>query len=149
MELKEKVENDFKTALKSKDAITVSTLRMLKAAMHNKEIEKKGEKIQDAEILKIVSRQVQQHKDSIEGFKKGKRQDLVEKETKELEILKNYLPEQLSEEEIANVIKKVIADIGAKDKSDLGKVMKAAMAELKGRADGKLVNQIVSGQLKS
>ena len=137
MGLKEKIEDDFKQALKKQDKVVISTLRMVKAALHNKEIEKKGEKLKDAEVLKIITKQVQQHQDSIEQFKKGKREELVEKETKELAILKNYLPEQLSEEEITDVVKRIIKEIGAKDKTDFGKVMKSAMAELGGKADGK------------
>ena len=147
MEISEKIENDFKEVLKKRDKIFISTLRMLKSAIHNKEIEKKGEALQEAELIRIVAKQVQQHKDSIEQFKKGKRQDLVEKETKELEILKRYLPEQLSADEITNVIKKIVKETGAKDKSDFGKVMKLAMAEFKGRADGKLVTQIAKANL--
>jgi len=149
MEMREKIEGDFKQALKKRDKIIISTLRMLKAAIQNKEIEKKGEKLQDGEVIKIIARQVQQHQDSIEQFKKGKRQELVEKEAGELEILKKYLPEQLSPEEIAGVVKRVITETGAKGRPDLGKVMKLAMAELGGKADGKLVSQIASAQLGS
>ena len=147
MEMREKIEDDFKQALKKRDKITISTLRMLKAAIQNKEIEKKGEKLQDGEVIKIIAKQVQQHQDSIEQFTKGKRQELVEKETMELEILNKYLPEQLSPEEIADVIKRIIAETGAKGKRDFGKVMKLAITELGGKADGKLVGQIASTQL--
>ena len=149
MEIKEKIEGDFKQALKKRDKVVISTLRMLKAAIHNKEIEKRGEKLQDTDIIKIITKQVQQHRDSIEQFAKGQREELVEKETKELEILKKYLPEQLSEEEIANVVKRIIKEAGAKEKSDFGRVMKLAMAELGGKANGKLVSQIASRQLES
>lgn len=149
MEIRQRLESDFKEALKNKDKVTLSTLRMLKAALQNKEIEKKGEKLEDAEVAKIVTKQVQQHKDSIEQFTKGKREDLVKKETKELEILEKYLPRQLSQEQIIAVVKKVIADLGAKDRSDFGKVMKPVMASLGGKADGKVVSQIVSSQLGS
>ena len=149
MQIREKIEGDFKQALKKRDKITISTLRMLKAAIQNKEIEKKGEKLQDGEVIKIIARQVQQHQESIEQFKKGKRQELVEKEAGELEILNKYLPEQLSPEEIAGVVKRVITETGAKGRPDLGKVMKLAMAELGGKADGKLVSQIASAQLGS
>jgi len=147
MEIKEKIENDFKEALKKRDKVAVSTLRMLKSAIHNKEIEKRGEKLQNGEVLKIVSKQVQQHRDSIEQFTKGKRQDLVEKEIKELQILKIYLPRQLSSQEIANVVKRIIEEVGAKEKSDFGKVMKLVMPELKGKADGKVVSQTVLAHL--
>ncbi len=149
MEIRQRLENDFKEALKNKDKVTISTLRMLKAALHNKEIEKKGERLKEAEVIKAITKQVQQHKDSIVQFTKGKREDLVKKETKELEILEKYLPEQLSQEQIIVVVKKVIADLGAKDRSDFGKVMKSAMASLGGKADGKVVSQVVSSQLGS
>jgi len=145
MGVKEKIEDDFKQALKKREKIAVSTLRMLKAAIHNREIETKGEKLQDTQVLKIIARQAQQHQDSIEQFSRGKRDDLVEKETKELEILKGYLPRQLSPQEIGEVVKKIVVETGAKEGKEglnFGKVMKSAMAELKGQADGKLVSQI-------
>lgn len=148
MRILEKIENDFKGALKKRDAITISTLRMLKADLHNKEIENKGKPLEDAQVYKVVARQVKQHQESIEQFKQGKREELVEKETKELAILKEYLPEQLSCEEITNVVKKIIAEVGAVGVADFGKVMKLAVLKFKGKADGKLVSQIVSDQLK-
>lgn len=147
MEITERIETDFKQALKKRDKTRISTLRMLKSAIHNKEIEKKEKQLEDAEVVKIIFKQVQQHQDSIEQFRKGGRQELVEKETRELEILREYLPKQLSAEEIADVVKKIVIEVGAKERGDLGKVMKLAMAELKGQADGKLVNQIASAQL--
>ncbi|MBL7085089.1 MAG: GatB/YqeY domain-containing protein [Candidatus Omnitrophica bacterium] len=147
MEIREKIENDFKEALKKRDKVVVSTLRMLKSALHNKEIEKRGEKLQDAEVVKVVTKQVQQHKDSIEQFKKGNRPELAEKEAQELEVLKKYLPRQLSAQEITAIVEKVIAETGAKEKSDFGKVMKSVMAELKGSSQGKMVSQIVSARL--
>ncbi len=147
MEIRRKIEEDFKQALREKDELTVSTLRMLKSALQNKEIEKKGKQLSDEEVLKIVAKQVQQHRDSIEQFTRGRRADLVDKESKELEILQKYLPRQLSAQEVGEVVKKVIAETGAKDKTAFGTVMKSVMAELKGRAEGKLVSQIVSAQL--
>jgi hypothetical protein len=150
MGIKQKIENDFKTALKEKDKITISALRMLKSTIHNKEIEYKyrGRKLEDGDIINIIIKQVQQHRDSIEQFMKGQRQDLVEKEKAETEILKKYLPKQLSAEEITDEVRKIIAEI-KKTGEDLefGKVMKLAMAELKGKAEGKLINQIVSNLL--
>ncbi len=145
--IKEKIESAFKQALKNGDKAVVSTLRMLKAAIYNKQIENRGKELRDEEILKIIGKQVQQHQDSIEQFKKGKRQELVEKETKELQILKAYLPKQLSTEEITSVVKEIIAEVGAKERSDLGKVMKLAMEKLAAAADGKLVSQIALQQL--
>ncbi len=144
MGIKDKIENDFKQALKKRDENAISTLRMLKADLHNKEIEKRGEQLQDAEIIKVIFKQIQQHKYAIEQFAKGKRQDLVEKETKELSILEQYLPKQLSQQEIIKIVKQIIEREGAKEKKDFGKVMKAAMAELSGQADGKSVSQIVT-----
>lgn len=147
MEIKEKIEKDVKKALKKRETIVVSTLRMLKSAIHNKEIEKRGERLQEAEVIKVIAKQAEQRKDSIEQFAKAKRQELVEKETKELEILKSYLPQQLKEEEIVNLVKGVIKEMGAKGKADFGRVMKSAMVEVAGKAEGKLVSQIVSQQL--
>ncbi len=147
MAIEENIDKDLREALKKKDEITVSTLRMLKSALHNKEIEKKHQALTDDEVVKVIAKQIQQRKDSIEQFKQGQRQELVQKETKELEILQNYFPKQLSEEEITAVVKKIIDEVGAKGKKDFGQVMKAAMAQLAGKADGKLVNQVVSAQL--
>lgn len=148
MEIRERLEKDFKQALKEKNTVAISTFRMLKAAIHNKEIEKRPQPLEAAEVVKIISKQVQQHQESIEQFTKGQRQELAEKETKELEILKRYLPKQMSPEEITSAVKRIIEEVGAKDKAGFGQVMKLAMAELKGKADGKLVSQIVSTQLK-
>lgn len=149
MEIKQKIESDFKTALKDKDQLAVSTLRMLKSALHNKEIEKKGEQLTPQEVVKVVSKQIKQREESIAQFKQGGRDELAEKESKEMELLKRYLPQQLSEKEVSQAVAKIIQQLGAKDRSELGKVMKAAMSELGGTADGKLVSSIVSAQLGS
>ena len=141
--LEQKITNDLKYSIKNKDRIRTSTLRMMIAAMKNLAIEKKAEGLEDQDVIKVISKQAKQHNDSIESFKKGNRADLVEKETKELEIVKSYLPEQLEEDKIEEIIKKVIAETGASSKSDFGKVMKLSMQELKGQADGKLVTSIV------
>ena len=147
MGILEKIDLDLKDALKKRDELTVSTLRLLKSAIHNREIEQKGKQLKGEEVIKLVKKQVQQRQDSVEQFKKGNRPELAEKENMELAILKKYLPEQLSAEAVTEIVKKVIAREGAEGKKDFGKVMKLAMAEIKGRADGKLINQIVSRQL--
>ena len=147
MQLEEKIENEFKAALKGRDAIKVSTLRMLKADINNLKLDKNKKTLADEEILKIIQRQVKQHKDSIEQFDKGKRQDLVDKETKELKILLSYMPEQCPPEELKKIAKEAIAETGATTRKDMGRVMKAVMEKVKGRADGKTVSQIVSGML--
>lgn len=150
MEIGARIESDFKEALKKRDKIVVSALRMLKSAIHNKDIEKKGKgPCNEAEIIQIVTKQAQQHLESIEHFKRGAREELVEKESKELEILKRYLPKQLPEEEVAQEIKKIILEVQAQDQgqADFGAVMKLAMTQLKGKADGRLISQIVARQL--
>jgi len=141
--LEKRIAGDLKGSIKNKDVIRTSTLRMITASMQNLAIEKKGEALDDADILKIIAKQVKQHQDSIESFKKGKRDDLVEKETKELEILKSYLPEQLDEKDVEEIVKNVISQTGASSKSEFGNVMKLSMQELKGRADGKTVSSVV------
>lgn len=141
--LETRIAEDLKGSIKSRDPIRTSTLRMITASMQNLTIEKKSKELDDSDILKIISKQVKQHQDSIENFKKGERPDLVEKEEKELGILKAYLPEQLGEKEVEAAVKKAIAETGASSKADFGKVMKGVMQELKGQADGKIVSSIV------
>ncbi len=142
-ELEKRIAEDLRNSIKNKDEIRTSTLRMITASTQNLAIEKKQKELKDDDVLKIISGQVKQHQDSIESFKKGGRQDLVEKETKELGILKSYLPEQLGEAQIEEIVRKVISETRASSKSDFGKVMKLSMEGLKGRADGKLVSSIV------
>ena len=149
MELTQRIENDFKQALRNKQEVAVSTFRMLKAAIHNKEIEKKGASLEEGELIRILSKQIQQREDSIAQFTKGNRPDLAQKEKKELEILKKYVPEQLSELKLAQIVEQAIVESGSSDKSGFGQVMKIAMAKVKGRADGKLVSRIVSSKLSA
>ncbi|MFA5145871.1 MAG: GatB/YqeY domain-containing protein [Candidatus Omnitrophota bacterium] len=148
MALYKRIEEDAKEALKKNDPVRLSVLRMVIAAIRMLEIEKKSGPVADDDILAIVQRQIKQHKESIEQFTKGNRQDLVDKEAKELAILQSYMPAQLPEEEVLKIIKDAIAETGAAAKSDAGKVIKAVMAKAKGRADGKTVNQLVMGLLK-
>lgn len=147
MSLEERIENEFKAALKQRDKIKVSTLRMLKADIINTKLDQNKKALKDEEIVKIIQRQVKQHKDSIEQFEKGKRPDLVEKEKKELDILLSYMPEQLSQEELKKIIADTIKELEATGKGEMGKVMKSVMERVKGRADGKKVSQIVSSLL--
>ena len=141
--LEQTLTKDLKESMKSKNTLAISTLRMLIASVKNLAIEKKIKEVKDEDVLKIIAKQVKQHLDSIESFKKGGRDDLVEKETKELGVLKSYLPEQLSEDKIEEIVKKAIASSGATSKSEFGKVMKLCMEEIKGRADGKAISSIV------
>lgn len=147
MTLEEKIETDVKEAMKAKAEIRVSTLRMLRAGMKNLAIEKKAEKLEDKDVMAIIARQIKQHKDSIEGFAKGNRQDLVDKEKAELAILESYMPKMISADELKGIVKSAIAAVGAKGRADMGKVMKAAMEEAKGTADGRMLSQIVSEEL--
>lgn len=147
MALEEKIEQEFKAALKQRDALKVSTLRMLKAAMNNFKLDKNKKALGDEEIIKIVQRQINQHRDSIEQFEKGKRADLAEKEKKELAILASYMPEQCPPEELKKIVEETVRELGATTRKDMGKVMKAVMEKVKGRSDGKTVSRIVSGFL--
>jgi len=145
--LTEKIAADLKAAMLAKDTVRLGTLRMLKAAIEYHKVEKKQESLTDADITGVIKKQVKQRQDSIEGFTKGGRADLVEKEQAELAILKTYLPEELSAAQVEEIVKATIAEVGATAKADMGKVMKAVQAKLAGRADNKLVSQLVSANL--
>ena len=145
--LTDKIAADMKEAMRAKDAARLSTLRMLKSAVDYYKIEKKQEQLTDADVTVVIKKQIKQRQDSIEGFEKGGRADLVEKEKAELTVLKSYLPEELSPAQLEEIVKAVIAEVGAKTKADMGKVMKAVQTKAAGRADNKLVSQIVSANL--
>lgn len=150
MSLKQKILDDLKSAMKSGDMVKRDTLRMLDSMIKNQEIEKKKREtgLDDSEIQEVIARAIKQRKDSISQFESGGRKDLAEKERKEAEILGAYMPEQLSEEEVRIQMKEIITEVGAKEKSDIGKVMGAAMKKLKGLADGQLVKKIAEEELK-
>lgn len=143
MGLHEKFESDMKAALKDGDALKLSVMRMLVAAIRQVEIDKNIKLIDDAEALQILKRQIKQRRESIEQFRNGNRQDLADKEVVELKVLEAYMPEQLGEDELSAIIKAAIAESGAKAKSEAGKVMKLVMEKAKGLCDGKLVSQLV------
>lgn len=160
MELKQKIQEDLKTALKEKRELELSVLRMLSSAMVNKEKEKrykisrekpalteeklsKESQLTEEETLAVVAAEAKKRKEAIFEFEKGKREDLAEKEKAELEILKKYLPEQISEEELRNLTREAITKTGAKEMKDMGKIMAELMPKIKGKADGSLVSKIV------
>ena len=151
--LHQKITIDLKVALKSGDSFRVGTLRMLLSSLHNKEIEKKGKGLEstlsDDEAIEVLSREAKKRKEAIEAYEKGNRTDLAQKETKELEIIEKYLPEQLSEEEIEKIITAAIKKTGAVTVKDFGKVMGEAMKELKGKADASLVSKIVRKRIEN
>lgn len=148
MGLYEKITTDMKDALKKKEAVRLSTLRLLLAAIRNAEIEKKAAKLEDPDILQIIQKQVKQRRDSIEQFKKGSRQDLADKEALEIAVLESYMPAQLAAEELIAIVEGAIKESGAVSKRDAGKVMKIVMEKTKGGADGKVVNGLVMERLK-
>ncbi|PIV65272.1 MAG: glutamyl-tRNA amidotransferase [Candidatus Nealsonbacteria bacterium CG01_land_8_20_14_3_00_12] len=159
MNLKGKIQNELQEAVKNREELKSSVLRLLLSAIFNKEKEKryklskqkpefkekdleKESQLVNEEVIEVISSEIKKRKESIELFEKGEREDLVEKETKEKEILEKYLPEQLSEEEIKKLAKETIEKIGAKEIKDMGKVMAELMPKVKGRADGGLVSKI-------
>lgn len=147
MNLTDKVAADITAAMKAKDAGKLSALRMLKAAMMNKGVEK-GRDLEDAEVLQVVSSLVKQRRDSIEQFSKAGRTDLVEKETGEIKVLEAYLPPAASAADIDAAVAAAIAETGATSPKDMGRVMKAVMPMLAGKnADGKAVNEAVRRKL--
>ena len=147
MTLNEKIGADITAAMKARDAARLSALRMLKAAMMNKGVEK-GRDLDDAEVLQVVSSLVKQRRDSIEQFSKAGRTDLVDKETREVAVLEHYLPPAATAEEIDAAVAAAIAESGATSPKDMGKVMKAVMPKLAGKnADGRAVNEAVRRKL--
>jgi len=145
--LKKKIDQDLKEALKKKDAVTLSVLRMVKSEIGYKEIEK-GSTLSDDEAVMVLSSSMKKRKDSIEQFEKGGREDLASRERMELEVLCKYLPEQLTEAKLAEIVKQTIVELKATGPSNLGMVMKQVMQKVRGKADGKMVNQLVSSQLQ-
>lgn len=142
MGLKEMLENDLKEALRSKDERRKTTLRLALAAIHNAEIAE-GKALEEGEVLAVLSKEAKQRRESAALFAEGGREDLVDQEDKELEILTEYLPEQLSEAEIEARVREVIDEVGATSAAQMGDVMRVLMTQMKGKADGQLVNTIV------
>ena len=146
--LKERIENDLKQALKERNQTAVSTLRMLNAAILNAEIAEMRKEFKDEDIIAVTRQEVKKHKDSIEEYGKGKRDDLVKKEEQELEILMKYLPAELGEEEIKKIVKSKVDELGATGPADFPKVMGAVMKLVAGRAGGDAVSRIVKEMLE-
>lgn len=149
MSLKDKIISDMTAAMKAKDAARLSTLRMVKAGMMNRQIEK-GNELDDDEVSKLLRSLVKQRRDSIEQYEKAGRQDLADKENAEVDVIEAYLPQAASAEEIEQAVTAAIAATGAASIKDMGKVMKAAQAALAGKnADGRMVSEMVKGKLGS
>lgn len=150
MTLQERVDADLKEAMRAKDAMKLGVMRMLKAALKNAAIEKSGPEavMDDAETTQVIRKQVKQRQDSIASFEKGGRPELAAKEKEELAILSSYLPQAMSPEELANLVREAIAEVGATSKAQMGAVMKAAQTKIAGRADGKTLSVEVQRQLQ-
>jgi len=143
MPLQEKLDQDLKQAMMSHDQTKVSTLRFLKSALKYAAIEKKAETLGDADIQQIIQKQIKQRKESIEQFTKAGRKELADKEIQEAKILESYLPKQLSDSELSDIIRKETTTIGATAKKDFGKMMKLLSEKLAGRADAKRVSEFL------
>src|SRR5437868_12542589 len=141
MTLKDKIISDMTAAMKAKDAVRTSTLRMVKAAIMHREKEGAGE-LSDDDVLKLLRSQLKQRRDSVDQYQKANRQDLAEKETTEIAVIESYLPQAASAEEIDEAVVEAIAETGATSMKDMGAVMKASMAKLASKnADGRLVSE--------
>lgn len=146
--LKDQLTDDMKEAMRGGDKARVSVIRLVLSGIHNAEIARGGA-LSAADSLGIIAKEVRQHNESIEAFKQGNRPDLVTKEETELAILQEYMPQQLSREEIIAEARSVIAEVGAEGPRDKGKVMQGLMARLKGKADGREINEVVTELLTS
>ena len=149
MTLQQRVDSDLKEAMRAKDVTKLGVLRMLKSALKYAAIAKSGAEaeLSDAEAVQVIRKQAKQRQDSIESFEKGGRAELADKEKEELAILNTYLPQGMSPDELAKVVRETIAELGATSKAQMGAVMKALQAKVSGRADGKTLSAEVAGQL--
>lgn len=150
MSLKDRIGEDIKTAMKAKDKIRLETVRSIKKAILEKEVALRPQgqdSLTEEQELELLAQQAKQRRDSIEQFQQGGREDLANKETQELAIIETYLPKQLDDEELQKVLEDIIASVGANSPKDLGKVMGVAMKQLKGKADGKKIQEIVKNKL--
>ena len=137
------IKDDLKKAIKSKDNIKKTVYRFILSDIHNEEI-KLGKELDNKMVMKLMVKQAQQRKDSIEAFKLGSREDLINKEAQELKIIEQFLPAQIDENQIKNLAQQTIDEVGAESVKDLGKVMPILMKKLAGKADGKIVNKVVT-----
>jgi len=146
MGLEERLVEEMKAAMKSTDKLRLSTIRMIRSTIKNKEIELR-KPLDDETIQRVIQGMVRKGEESLEQFKLGGRMDLVDKESKEIEVLKSFLPQSLTQEEVIKIIDQTIEETQVTSLKDLGKVMKSVMSKLQGKADGKLINQLVKERL--
>jgi uncharacterized protein YqeY len=145
--LKERIVEEIKDAMRAKDEIKLNTLRAMKSAIKYKEVEPGAKELDDAGIIPVLVTMIKQRRDSVEQFRAGKRDDLADKEEKEIAVIKGYLPQQLSAAELSAEVAKAITEAGAKSAKDMGAVMKVVSPRLKGKAEGKAINDEVKAQL--
>ena len=148
MGLEDQISEEIKNAMRAKETEKLMVLRGVKAVITNLKIQKQTEDLSESDILAVIEKQAKQRKESMESFKAANRMDLYEKEKQEFDILSQYLPKQLSEDEIKTLVLDAITETGAKNKAEAGNVMKVLMPKIKGKADGKIVNQYVMAQLQ-
>lgn len=141
------IQKEIIRAMKAKDAVRVTTLKLLSAALHNAKIDKKREDLTKEEELVVVKKEVKKRQDAVEIYQKAKEKKRIEQEIKELEILQEFLPKQMSDKELAKLVEGAISEVSASSISDMGRVIGAVMAKAKGRADGKKVSEMAKGKL--
>lgn len=147
MGLREKILDDIKNAMKNKEAERLSAIRMLQAAIKNREIELRPNAITEQDVIGVVKKLTKQRKDSITEYEKAGRQDLVDKEKFELTVLEEYMPEQMGEAEVTKIVEAVIQELGANSPKQMGAVMKEVIARTGGQADGKMISDLVKSKL--
>ena len=147
MTLEDRISQEYIQAMKDKNTLKSSTLSFLRAQIKYVKIEKRVEKVEDADVVAVIKKQIKQRQDSITQFEQGNRQDLADKEKAELVILKEYLPQEMSTDSLRPVVDSVIKQTGAASVKDMGRVMKEVMAKVAGQADNKMVSEIVKEQL--
>ena len=148
MGLRELIPEDLKNALRNKNTFELSVLRMLQAALKNKEIDKRKEALTDEDVISVVGTEIKKRRDAAREFEKVNRPDAADQEKAEIEILMKYMPQQMSEDEIRDAVIKAVEDTQAESMQDIGKVMKVLMPQVKGKADGSIVNKIVKEELE-
>lgn len=146
--MRERILNDLKEAMKAQDKTTLAVIRMVKGAMQMEELNKKKE-LNDDEVIALIAKQIKTRKESIVEFEKGNRQDLIDATNTEIEILNKYMPEQLSEEEVNNIIDEIFTEVKPESMRDMGKIMGLANSKLKGRADMSYVSSIIKNKLNN
>ena len=147
MSLKEKLQEDLKSSMRNKDTVKKSVVTLIRASIKQYEVDNRVE-LDDEGIIDIISKQLKQRKDALTEFEKAGREDLVSETNAEIEVLKEYLPQQLSEEELNEIVISTISEVGATSMKDMGKIMSAIKPKVKGRADGKLINELVKKNLQ-